>query len=344
MTEADLRKVVEEVVKTLAEKGFLKSGSCGCETPSGITKPVQTTIGTAGKVFSEDWRPIGKAARLPSVSPGNPAKSDHPSSAVSPKPSDPEHTGGPNCPHCRDSDLKALGADRIAVCHPTKAGTQTARYVDHTLLKPNATQEEIAKLCQEARDYCFASVCVNPSYVAFSAQLLRGSGVKVCTVVGFPLGSTTPTVKAIEARDAIANGADEIDMVINVGALKSGNDVVVFDDIKAVREATRGRVLKVILETSFLTKEEKVRACAMSKKAGADFVKTSTGFGGGGATVEDIKLMRETVGPHMGVKASGGIRDTQAAEQMIAAGATRLGTSASVAIVTGAPQESKKGY
>jgi deoxyribose-phosphate aldolase len=208
------------------------------------------------------------------------------------------------------------------------------RYVDHTLLKPNATQEEVGKLCEEARAYCFASVCVNPSYVALSAKLLAGSGVKVCTVVGFPLGSTTPTVKAIEARDAIANGADEIDMVINVGALKSGNDAIVFDDIKAVREATRGKLLKVILETSLLSQEEKVRACAMSKKAGADFVKTSTGFGGGGATVEDIALMRQAVGPLMGVKASGGIRDAKAAEAMIKAGATRLGTSASVAIVT----------
>jgi deoxyribose-phosphate aldolase len=158
------------------------------------------------------------------------------------------------------------------------------------------------------------------------------------------LGSTTPTVKAIEARDAIANGADEIDMVINVGALKSGNDAMVYDDIRAVREATRGRVLKVILETSLLSKEEKVRACVASKKAGADFVKTSTGFGGGGATVEDIRLMRETVGPNMGVKASGGIRDTQTAEQMLQAGATRLGTSASVAIVTGASEGEKKGY
>jgi deoxyribose-phosphate aldolase len=211
------------------------------------------------------------------------------------------------------------------------------------LLKPNATQEEVAKLCEEARAFCFASVCVNPSYVTFAAQLLRGSGVKVCTVVGFPLGSTTPTVKAIEARDAIANGADEIDMVINVGALKSGNDAVVFDDIKAVRDATRGRVLKVILETSLLNKEEKVRACAMSKKAGADFVKTSTGFAGGGATAEDVRLMRETVGPNMGVKASGGIRDAKAAAEMIAAGATRLGTSASVAIVTDGAAEGK-GY
>ena len=339
MREADLRRIVEEVVKTLAEKGYLKAGSCGCDKPAGITKRMpssetagRTTIGTAGKVFTDDWRRVAR-----------------PQSPIAPK-LEGEHTGGPNCPNCAhvaqftDKELSAYGADRIAVCHPTKKGAATARYVDHTLLKPNATQEEIAKLCEEARSYCFASVCVNPTYVSFAAQLLRGSGVKVCTVVGFPLGSTTPTVKAIEARDAIANGADEIDMVINVGALKSGNDSLVFDDIKAVREATRGRVLKVILETSLLTKEEKVRACAVSKKAAADFVKTSTGFGGGGATVEDVRLMRETVGPLMGVKASGGIRDTQTAEQMIAAGATRLGTSASVAIVTGASEGEKKGY
>jgi deoxyribose-phosphate aldolase len=173
--------------------------------------------------------------------------------------------------------------------------------------------------------------------VALAVSLLKGSGVRVCTVVGFPLGSTTPTVKAIEARDAIANGAHEIDMVINVGALKSGNEAGVFSDIKAVREATRGYVLKVILETALLSDEEKLKACALAKKAGADFVKTSTGFGGGGATVEDIRLMREAVGPLMGVKASGGIRDAQAAEAMVRAGATRLGTSASVAIVTDSP-------
>ncbi|MBI5211621.1 MAG: deoxyribose-phosphate aldolase [Elusimicrobia bacterium] len=207
--------------------------------------------------------------------------------------------------------------------------------MDHTLLKANATQEEVAKLCEEARTYCFASVCVNPSYVPLAAQLLRGSGVKVCTVIGFPLGSTTSTVKAVEARDAIANGADEIDMVINVGSLKSGNDVAVFEDIRAVREATRGRVLKVILETALLNDEEKVRACLLSKKAAADFVKTSTGFSSGGATVDDVRLMRETVGPGMGVKASGGIRDAKIAQAMIEAGATRLGTSASIAIVTG---------
>ncbi|MDE2038927.1 MAG: deoxyribose-phosphate aldolase [Elusimicrobia bacterium] len=347
MREAQLRRIVEEIVRALAEKGYLKEGPCGCEGGSGITQatpadgPSRTTIGTAGKVFSSAWT----GARAASVAAPRPQS---PLAAASKR--EAEHTGGANCPSCAgalansEAELKAIGADRIAVCHPTKKGSATARCVDHTLLKPNATQQEIAKLCEEAKSYCFASVCVNPSYVSLAAQLLRGSGVKVCTVVGFPLGSTTPTVKAIEARDAIANGADEIDMVINVGALKSGNDAVVFEDIKAVREAARGRVLKVILETALLSEEEKVRACVLSKKAGADFVKTSTGFGGGGATVEDVRLMRATVGPLMGVKASGGIRDSQTAERMLAAGATRLGTSASVAIVTGESGAGGKGY
>jgi deoxyribose-phosphate aldolase len=328
MNEADLRKIVEEVVKVLAQKGMLSSGSCGCESKPAGSAPkgeIKTTIGTAGKVFSSDWTPKKFVS-----------DDEH------------DHSGKSDCPECSGAhkcsadDLKAIGCDRLGVCHPSKKGSpQVSRMVDHTLLKPNATQEEVAKLCEEARAYCFASVCINPTYVALAAKLLAGSGVKVCTVIGFPLGSTTPTVKAIEARDAIANGADEVDMVINVGALKSGNDALVFDDIKAVREASRGRVLKVILETSLLTKEEKVRACILSKKAAADFVKTSTGFGGGGATVEDIRLMRESVGPLMGVKASGGIRDAKAAQAMIAAGATRLGTSASVAIVT--DQDAGKG-
>ncbi|MEW6012656.1 MAG: deoxyribose-phosphate aldolase [Elusimicrobiales bacterium] len=228
-----------------------------------------------------------------------------------------------------------MGADRISFCNPGSDCSQFASMIDHTLLKANATQEEIGKLCQEARQYNFASVCVNPAYVSLASRLLKGSNVKVCTVIGFPLGSTTPTVKAIEARDAIAAGADEIDMVINIGALKSGNDQLVLEDIKAVREATRGKILKVIIETAYLTRDEKIRACKMSKEAGADFVKTSTGFGPHGATVEDVKLMREVVGPDMGVKASGGIRDSKTASEMVKAGATRLGTSASVAIVTG---------
>lgn len=328
MTEAQLRNVIEEVVKALAAKGFLKAGRCECESgPKALKGEVKTSVGSAGKVFGNaaSWGAVPSKGAFSSLPPKAPHDDDDEDAHVDAK------------------AIQAAGAARVSVCKPTKKGSDTSRYVDHTLLKPNATQEEIAKLCEEARQYCFASVCVNPSYVALAAQYLRGSGVKVCTVVGFPLGSTTPTVKAIEARDAIANGADEIDMVINIGALKSGNDALVYDDIKAVREATRGKVLKVILETSLLSNEEKVRACAASKKAGADFVKTSTGFGGGGATVEDIKLMRETVGPLMGVKASGGIRDAKAAHDMIAAGATRLGTSASVAIVTDSKSEGK-GY
>jgi deoxyribose-phosphate aldolase len=333
MNEQELRKIVEEVVRTLAAKGYLKTGNpSACEpTPKRPGSPALTTVGSAGKVFaSPEWMPQkpGGAPRLGEAC---------------------AECEGNACGRCAAfagataGTLKALGADRIAVCQPTAHASSVARMVDHTLLKPNATQAEVAKLCAEARQYCFASVCVNPSYAAYCAQLLQGSGVKVCTVIGFPLGSTTSTVKAVEARDAIANGAEEIDMVINVGALKSGNDALVYEDIKAVREATRGKVLKVILETSLLSDEEKVRACIMSKKAGADFVKTSTGFGGGGATVEDVKLMRQTVGPLMGVKASGGIRDTKAAEAMIQAGATRLGTSASVAIVSGQSSEGK-GY
>ncbi|MBI4656561.1 MAG: deoxyribose-phosphate aldolase [Elusimicrobia bacterium] len=237
------------------------------------------------------------------------------------------------------NDLKNTGVDRVGICNPTDGCSTIAEMIDHTLLKANATQEEIGKLAEEARKYKFASVCVNPAYVALCARLLKDSGVKTCTVIGFPLGSTTPTVKAIEARDAIAGGADEIDMVINIGALKSGNDVFVLDDIKTVREATRGKILKVIIETAYLTKEEKIRACLLSKQAGADFVKTSTGFGPSGATVEDITLMRETVGPSMGVKASGGIKDCKTARAMIEAGATRLGTSASIAIVSGKSAE-----
>lgn len=331
MTEAQLRTVVEEVVKALDAKGFLKAGKCECESgPKALKGEVKTSIGSAGKVFGNaaSWgaAPAGKGQF----------------SALPPKAGHDDEDEDEDA-HVDAKIIQAAGAARVSVCKPTKKGSDTSRYVDHTMLKPNATQAEIATLCDEARTFCFASVCVNPSYVALAAQYLRGSGVKVCTVVGFPLGSTTPTVKAIEARDAIANGADEIDMVINIGALKSGNDALVYDDIKAVREATRGKILKVILETSLLSNEEKVRASVASKKAGADFVKTSTGFGGGGATVEDIKLMRETVGPLMGVKASGGIRDAKAAHDMIAAGATRLGTSASVAIVTDAKSEGK-GY
>ncbi len=212
-----------------------------------------------------------------------------------------------------------------------------ASYIDHTILKADATEDEIKTLCEEADSYKFASVCVNPTNVAKAAEYLQGSPVKVCTVIGFPLGATTPTVKAIETRDAIANGADEVDMVINVGALKSGNDALVREDIEAVVNAARGKaIVKVILETALLTKEQIVKGSLLAKLSGADFVKTSTGFSTAGALVEDIALMRNTVGPEMGVKASGGIRTHEIAEDMIKAGATRIGASASIAIVKGA--------
>ena len=214
---------------------------------------------------------------------------------------------------------------------------ELARMIDHTVLKPEATGSDIEKLCNEAKEYHFASVCVNPTHVKLAAKLLKNSDVKVCTVIGFPLGANTPMTKAMEVRDAIANGATEVDMVINVGALKSGDYNLVTQDIEAVVKAAAGSALtKVIIETCLLTNDEKVKACLLAKSAGADFVKTSTGFNKGGATVEDIALMRKTVGMEMGVKASGGVRDRQTAEQMVKAGATRLGTSNGVAIVKGA--------
>lgn len=207
--------------------------------------------------------------------------------------------------------------------------------IDHTLLKPEATQEMIDKLCAEAKQYDFASVCVNPVWVKRSASQLAGTNVKVCTVIGFPLGANTPEIKAAETRDAIANGATEVDMVINVGALKSGDLDLVKRDIQAVVEASGDVLVKVILETGLLTQEEKITACKLSVEAGADYVKTSTGFGPGGATVEDIALMRQTVGPDIGVKASGGVRDRATALALIEAGATRIGASAGISIVNG---------
>ncbi|GED31350.1 MULTISPECIES: deoxyribose-phosphate aldolase [Brevibacillus] len=210
------------------------------------------------------------------------------------------------------------------------------KYIDHTLLKPEATAAMIDKLCAEAKEHDFASVCVNPYWVKRCAELLAGTDVKVCTVIGFPLGVNTTEIKAAETRDAIANGATEVDMVLNVGALKSGDLDAVKQDIAAVKQAAGSVLLKVILETGQLTDAEKETACKLSVEAGADYVKTSTGFGPGGATVEDIALMRKTVGPDIGVKASGGVRDGEAAQAMIAAGASRIGTSSGVAIVTGA--------
>lgn len=218
---------------------------------------------------------------------------------------------------------------------PADYDRELARMIDHTLLKPEATEKQVRKLCEEARAYGFMSVCVNPGWVPLCAELLKGSPVKVCTVIGFPLGATSSTAKSLEAADAIAHGATEVDMVVNVGALKSGQYDVVLADIQAVVSAARGRALvKVIIETGLLTDEEKVKACELSKQAGADFVKTSTGFGPGGATPADIALMRKTVGPNLGVKASGGIRDYETARAMVAAGANRIGASASIAIAT----------
>ncbi|MCX6557751.1 MAG: deoxyribose-phosphate aldolase [Candidatus Aminicenantes bacterium] len=216
-----------------------------------------------------------------------------------------------------------------------------AAMIDHTLLKPDATREQLMQICDEARQYSFATVCVNSANIPLVSRQLRGSAVKPIAVVGFPLGAATSQAKAFEAREAIQAGAEEIDMVINIGALKSKDYKTVFEDIRTVVEAARPHKLKVILETAQLNQEEKVIACSLAKTAGAAFVKTSTGFGGGGATVEDIALMRRIVGSDMEVKASGGIRTRADAQKMIQAGADRIGASASVAIVTG--RDEKKG-
>ena len=209
------------------------------------------------------------------------------------------------------------------------------KYIDHTLLKADASQEQIETLIEEAKKYDFASVCVNPTWVSFAAQALKATDVKVCTVIGFPLGANTPELKAFETSDAIQNGANEVDMVINIGALKSRNFDLVERDIRAVVEAAEGTLVKVIIETCLLTDDEKVKACQIAQKAGADFVKTSTGFSTGGATVADVALMRKTVGPDMGVKASGGARSYEDALAFIKAGATRIGASSGVAIMEG---------
>ena len=231
------------------------------------------------------------------------------------------------------------GADRVASTLgilPTDGSM--AHMIDHTVLKPDATQDQIAQLCFEARKYRFASVCVNPTHVRLCAELLKGSGVDVCTVIGFPLGATSVEAKVFESQQTIRDGATELDMVINVGALKSRDYEVVERDIASIARVCHadGAILKVIIEAALLTDEEKVIACQLAKVAGADFVKTSTGFGPGGATVEDVALMRRVVGTSMGVKAAGGIRTLETAQQMIAAGASRIGASASVKIVQGA--------
>jgi deoxyribose-phosphate aldolase len=233
------------------------------------------------------------------------------------------------------------GASRLGL-HASGGGTgDVAAMIDHTLLKADASRGEVEKLCREAVEYRFASVCVNPTWIATCARLLQGSAVKVCSVVGFPLGATTPDVKHYETRRALFDGAREIDMVINVGALKSGDLRVVERDIEAVTGPCReaGAISKVIIEAALLTDDEKVAACTLAKAAAADYVKTSTGFGPGGATAADVALMRRVVGEEMGVKAAGGVKDLDALRAMVAAGATRIGASAGVRIV----QESKGG-
>jgi deoxyribose-phosphate aldolase len=241
------------------------------------------------------------------------------------------------CPDCKTEVVTHFvgnGAARIGV-NPGLGPLHgdMAKTIDHTLLKAEATQAQVEKLCQEAAEYGFASVCVNPTWVPLCYKLLRGSGVIVCTVVGFPLGATTTETKAFEAHQAVECGASEIDMVINIGRLKSGDYDTVEHDIYHVVRASAPAHVKVIIETCFLTDDEKIKACVLAQEAGAHFVKTSTGFGSGGAKMEDVALMRRVVGEYLGVKASGGIREYETAAQMIEAGASRIGASASVAIV-----------
>jgi deoxyribose-phosphate aldolase len=238
----------------------------------------------------------------------------------------------------RAGNVVSAGAERLSsTIGVIPQNMDLAKMIDHTLLKPEATQEQIAQLCFEARKYGFASVCINPTWVELCAKLLEGSSVKVCSVIGFPLGATSPEVKAFETQVALGHGATEIDMVINVGALKARDLDLVAKDIRGVVTAAHagGAIVKVIIEAILLTDEEKTIVCLLAKEAGADFVKTSTGFASGGATVHDVALMRKTVGPEMGVKAAGGVRTYEDAENMIKAGATRIGASAGVKILQG---------
>jgi deoxyribose-phosphate aldolase len=238
---------------------------------------------------------------------------------------------------------EAISADQRGAGTASTPGN-IASYIDHTLLQPDASQAEILKVCAEAAEYRFKSVCVNPLWVKTVKTALKGSGVLTCSVIGFPLGATPSDVKAFEARGAVLDGADEIDMVINIAAARDGDKGALVDDISAVAEAVHagGAILKVIIETVFLSDDQKVLACQAALEAGADFVKTSTGFNGGGATAEDIALMRRTVGPELGVKASGGVRSLADAQAMIAAGATRIGASSGIAIVKG--EQGSAGY
>src|ERR1041385_7337949 len=246
----------------------------------------------------------------------------------------------------RTGHIVNAGAERLSsTLGVIPQDLNVAKMIDHTLLKPDATQQEIAQLCFEARKYGFASVCINPTWVSLCAELLKGSSVKVCTVIGFPLGATSSETKGFETETAIRQGATEIDMVINIGALKARDLDLVAKDIRGVVVASHshGAIVKVIIEAVLLNDEEKTIACLLSKEAGADFVKTSTGFASGGATVHDVELMRRAVGPQMGVKAAGGVRTFEDAQNMIKAGATRIGASAGVKIIQGPSGQSSSG-
>ena len=235
-------------------------------------------------------------------------------------------------------EIISAGAERLTTTLGNiPENLEMASKIDHTLLKPEATREEVSQLCFEARKYSFASVCINPTHVKLCKSLLRGTSVKVCTVIGFPLGANTPEVKVFETRQAIEEGAEEVDMVINIGGLKDKNYELIARDIRGVVKESHAHdvLVKVIIEAALLTDEEKKIACLLVKEAGADFVKTSTGFSKGGATVEDVALMRRTVGPLLGVKAAGGVRSREDFEKMVSAGATRIGASAGVKIVRG---------
>lgn len=352
----------EQLVQTITEKvraEMQRQGQSAGQAAGPTAAPAQaktqvtaqqTSLGFTPRRRGDDplprpgMRSQGPEQRSPAVETRSPSAADHHHS-----PGSPCKAGKGECTGCgwsisrRPDDVAkivGLGAQRVSAAPGFDGGAlrqDLARYIDHTLLKANASRDELKKVCEEAAKYKFASVCVNAVNVAYCARELRGSGVPVVAVVGFPLGASTPTAKAFETREAVRDGAEEIDTVINIGALKSKDYALVLEDIAAVVQAAGGKRVKVILETGELSRDEKVIACALSKTAGAAFVKTSTGFGPGGATADDVALMKAVVGEELEVKASGGVRTSEDVDTMIKAGATRIGASASVAIVRGTP-------
>ncbi len=339
-------ELVERIVREVLHR-LQAGGASGGDAPA---VPVPAGGAPALRAYNRSYDPYpgpppaGDPA-LPPGAPGAEPSRDRPA-FIHPSAADGEDRARATNPAGRSPEtvrtFVAAGASRISGSAGSPAVPRDiAHYIDHTMLKPDATDDQIRVLCREARDNHFASVCVNPSFVKLCADELRGSDVLVCTVVGFPLGATTAAAKAFEARKAIREGAREVDMVINVGALKSGDYALVAEDIEAVVEACHesGVLVKVIIEAALLTDEEKVAACLLAKRARAEYVKTSTGFASGGATIRDVAIMRATVGPEMGVKAAGGIRTYLDAIGMIEAGATRIGASAGVRIVKEAKGE-----